>query len=240
MSCWIALTLQRHVILVADSMRRVLGRRGDAPLTEPIRLEDARKLHRISEFLWVTGIGLGGFHEEAAHVVMDLVRMESGFQKASLADLEKVHVLGPAIRAAYASRLREALVLARELGGSPIDPEQILTDLLLGAMTREETPVLLRFDPREDTMPELLAGPGRWLISPDCANFCLDTGQEIQSALDGVMECLMSCEMDQIKSRAWDLLPPVMAMVARARPREVSPSGNLVIIGTHHASYQLF
>lgn len=240
MSCWIALTLPRHVVLVSDSMRRVFGRRGDAPFAKPIRLEDAQKLHRVGEFLWVTGIGLAGFHEEAAHAVRNAIHMESPTHKASLVDLEKAHVLGPAIRGAYASRLKEALDLKREIGGSLTDPGQILTDFLLGAMTREEIPVLLRFVVREETMPELVAGPGQWLISSDFPDRCRGTGQEIKAALDGVIQYLMGCELNQIDRKAWDLLPSIMAMVARARPSEVSPSGDLVVIGTDRASYHLF
>lgn len=240
MSCWIALTLPRHVIMVSDSMRRVFGRRGDAPFREPIRLEDAKKLHRVGEFLWVTGIGLAGFHQEAAHAVRGAIQMESGSHKASMADLEKVRVLGPAIGAAYTSRLKEALALARELGGSLVDPAQIPTDFLLGAMTRESIPVLLRVFPQEAAMPKLLTGPGQCLISSDFPTLRRDTGQEIKEALDVVIQCLMGCELNQVDRRAWDLLPSVMAMVARARPGETSPSGDLVVIGTDRASYHLF
>jgi hypothetical protein len=225
---------------MADNMRRVLGKLGDKPFTKPIRLEDARKFHRVSDFLWVTGTGFSGFPGEAAGELRRFHGVSAGAGRLSHQVMGDFRDFGLVLRCTHQRFQEEALELERAIGGSPVDVSRNGAEILLAGLTLEDDPLLVRFSSMNDFLPEVHRGGAQVVFSrlSSRANPQLDL--ELEAYLENALDQLKGVEPERIADRAWSILPPIMAAISRARPDEVSASGDLLTISPGGSLWMLF
>lgn len=243
MSCYLALALPQQIILATDSLRRIWNTEGGGALSKPILLEDARKLHHISESCWVTGIGISGFHLVAAEAVKDFFAVSHRRQKLTLGEVQKAVQLREAFVEAHGLILCRLEEREHPRGENVPDPRSIPTDLLLAVLTWEGVPVLVRFSSGDGFLPHMLTGSGNFAHS----SFSAD-GYHSSSSLDlrigeylrVALEQLSPLQPEAREKAADRLIPGLMAMIAKDRPGRVSASGDMVVINPAGARWSLF
>lgn len=239
-SCYIVMTLTRHVILAADSRRRIFGEQGRARFERPILLDDARKLRRIGNYVWTTGVGLSSFHEKMQAGLKCIFRGFKGNQKLPLQELLTIEKQEALILESYRTTQNEALELMKSIGGSPVDPEEIFTDLVIAALSDNDIPVVARYRADESFKPKVFTGPGEILLPPPAGDESSYLGGEIMPVLRGTLELLAQTDPGNISNKAFEFLPPLMARIAKSLPDHVSASGDLVVIGPGETNWMVF
>jgi len=241
MSCYFAVTVSQHILLVADNRRRILGEYGQKPLPKPILLDDAKKLHRINSFFWITGVGLQGFLNQMINhfrTVFQAFRCPPQLPLATL--LKLADAWRKPVATGYEAAQRDAIVLARAIGGSPVDPATIQADLCVAALSEEKTPVLIHYSSDQSFQPEILLGPGeficpRWPNSED-----LSWEHHLRQRLEFILGVIMETSPDDLQTKSLEIFPPLMAWLARAMPEQISGCGDLVIVCPQGFRWLLF
>jgi len=240
MSCYIALTLPRHVIVAADSLRRIWGKSDSGPFSKPILLDDARKLHPLSDFCWITGIGISGFHRTAADHIKAFLGVSHRSARFSTMQLQKGTHLRKVLVRTYEQFMEEAVDLERAIGGSLLDPRRVQTDLLLAAISAEDAPVLVHFSSSDAFTPGMVMGSGQTACSPLSSEGHSLLEVRVREYLQVAAEQLMHRDSKSLEKGAYSIFPAIMAMIAEARPGMVSASGDMVIIGPTGTQRSLF
>lgn len=238
MSCYFALTLTDHIILAADNRRRIFGKIGQKPFARPILLDDAKKLLGVCDGLWVTGIGLSQF---APTIVSELKQKSHSLSRES--SQEAYVALLPSqeqMLTAYDQLLAEAIHLQETIGGSPVDPRDVATDIVFAALCQGSSPLLMRASSRSDFSLEGFSGAGHALVSPFGSSKPSELENDLTTYLQGKINALLDADEEELIHQSLTLFPPVMAHISRTFPERVSPTGDMLLIGRQSKRWLLF
>lgn len=241
MSCYLVSTLPRHLVLVADNRRRVLGKLGRKAFRRPLFIDDARKLLPISPFFWITGIGLSEF---APRVASDIRARFEDIGPKDYGDSWRDHwQLIPSQRELseiYHALLLQALDLAETIGGSPIRPDEITTDIVFAAFSSNRKPFLARASSNDQFKVETYRGPGHTLISPFGPGNPSPFEDSIKDWIETEMLQIHDGEEEEIIRSCLELFPAIMKRISSRFPERISPNGDLVVVGPGGRKWVLF
>jgi len=240
LSCFFALTTRDRIYVVADNRRRIFGRPGEKAFDQAVLLDDARKIRRVSNSLWVAGTGL---HEFLVRVVEEI--RGSWISWAGREELFWKDLLAPRTWEERCRKIhREAVTECRRAwerteAGS-WDPGESRAEVLFASLSPDHAPVLIHGQSREDFVLSRQHGPGKVIVSSLSSTGNGFPDRELSAGLEWVAgELFKSDPLDEIR-RAYDLLPPFLEFVSGILPREVSACGDLVVIRPGGYEWLLF
>lgn len=238
MSCYLAITLPGLIVLAADNRRRFFGQIGQKPFARPILLDDAKKLLRVCDGLWVTGVGLSQFAPMMASELKSKVNSVGG-NKSLEAHVELLPTQDE-LAQAYDQLLTGAVELMEAIGDSPIDPRELVTDIVFATVAKDGQPLLLRASSESQFALEKYYGAGHTLISPFSSYSTSALENSLTDYLQGKIEQLLEVEEEELIEKSLTLFPPVMAHISKTFPERVSPTGDLLLVGPRHTRWLLF
>lgn len=240
MSYYFAITLPCGILLLADNRRRIHGEVGKDPFKDAILLDDAKKLRRLDDFFWATGVGLSHFHSTAMDEIRKTFSVGEGGRRVSLKSLPDVADIKGTVSRCYQKALSESVEAAKSLGGCPVDPREVYCDILLAVLTQDGLPLLIECSMDRDFDPRLAVGPGHFCFPslPGLRSSTLEG--KVRWALEYVSDQLSGVPAMSVSEKALKALPPILAVVADALPREVSSCGDLVMVDSRGFKWFLF
>lgn len=238
MSCYFVITLPQHIVLAADNRRRIFCKQDFTLFEKPVLLDDARKIHRINNNLFITGTGLSSFFLYVRRQLESVFGKFPRDDKQPLDDFLDLVMPSEMIMETYLTAQKEAFELMEAVGGNSSSVQDMVSDLLLAALVAEDIPVIIRYREEEGFRAEVSVGPGTVLFPAFIDK--LNVRQEMGEWLALIGERLVREKTDHIPERALELLTPVMSRIAGILPERVSASGDLIVMSPEGPRWALF